>query len=228
MERALTSEDGARGVDALVFAAGDSACRDARRFGVRDRVTVICADAGVERCCAAGLAPDIVVGDFDSVCPAILEKARLGGARIVQHPVCKDETDLDLALAIAIEVGARSVIVSGVTGGRIDHTLANLEVCMRYARDGLRLCVVEEWGEAYFVAGRSRSVDICGRPGEIVTVMASAPEALGVRTAGLLYPLRAETLPWGASRGVSNLMTHVQATVEAREGNLLVIHLLHG
>ena len=71
---------------------------------------VIAADSGLHAVLAAGWIPDRVIGDLDSADPAAVEIAAEGGAVVDRHPVGKDETDLELALAAAVEAGAVAIL----------------------------------------------------------------------------------------------------------------------
>jgi len=210
--------------DTLVIAAGSGFCRDARRLPLKHAGRVICADAGVEACRTLGLRPNIVIGDMDSAPGPLIEWARGSGAYIRQYPADKDQTDMELALDEAVTLGSRSVIVTGATGGRIDHTLANIDLCLCYARRGLSLVAVEEWGEIFFLAGAGRTAAMSGSAGDTVSLIPRCGNARAVRTSGLHYPLDGEDLQYGASRGVSNYMSGPVARVRIDEGELLVVH----
>src|SRR5689334_19399915 len=87
---------------------------------------VVAADSGLDLAEQLGIEPTLVVGDFDSVSEAALTRARERVAEIVEHPVAKDETDLELALDEVIARGADRIVVVGGAGGRLDHLLANV------------------------------------------------------------------------------------------------------
>ncbi len=69
---------------------------------------VVCADGGATHALAAGVHPRVIVGDLDSVEPSVLAHWQGRGVEVVRHPVAKDETDLELAIAWAIDHGART------------------------------------------------------------------------------------------------------------------------
>jgi len=211
--------------DALIIAAGSEHCRDASRLRIAETGLIICADAGIVACRELGLRPDFLIGDLDSAPAELVEWARDVGARILRHPVAKDETDLELALAKAIELGACRLVVTGATGGRVDHTLANMDVLMGVARRAELLVAVEGWGEMIFLAGAHRKAAIHGAVSDVVSLIPRCGEARGVTTAGLHYPLRHEDLCYGTSRGVSNRMTEPVAHVTMVDGEMLVIHV---
>jgi thiamine pyrophosphokinase len=87
---------------------------------------VIAADGGARLAASLGLRPQIVIGDLDSLDPQDRQVLTEAGARLQASPADKDETDLELALRLAVAGGAEQVAVLGALGGRLDMTLANL------------------------------------------------------------------------------------------------------
>ena len=88
---------------------------------------LIAADGGADSALAAGKEPDAVIGDFDSVSDAA--RARIPEDRF--HRISDQETtDFDKALR---SIAAPLILAIGFTGGRIDHTLACLDVMLRYS-----------------------------------------------------------------------------------------------
>lgn len=181
---------------------------------------VIAADSGLAQAGPLGLTVDLAVGDFDSVDPAVLDAAIAAGCRVERHPAAKDRTDLELALRAARDRGAGRVVVVGAGGGRIDHFLAN--VLLLAGADFAGLSVEALIGPARLLVVRSR-VELDGGPGDLVTLLALGGPARGVRTDGLVYPLRGEDLLAGSTRGVSNEMAGRRATVSLAAGTLLVV-----
>ena len=203
----------------VVFTGGDPV--DASlRARLPEGAFVIAADSGAEHAAALGCAVDLAVGDFDSVDPATLEALAARGARIERHPEAKDATDLELGLAAAAAEGATRIIVVGGHGGRLDHFLANALVLTSATFAGMqvealvgpaRLVVVTTYAELY------------GEPGDLVSLLPVGGPALGVRTTGLLYPLRGERLLPGTTRGVSNELAATLASVEVEAGTVLAV-----
>ena len=187
-----------------------------------DEVLVIAADSGAVHARAAGLSIDIAVGDFDSIPPALLNELEAAGVRVERHPVAKDATDLELAIDVAIREGADVITVVGGHGGRVDQSFANAfviaspsyaHISMHAILDSALVSVVHGGGGVTFV----------GAPCDVVTILPLHGDASGVRTEGLEYPLRGETLPAGTTRGVSNVLLDREATVSIEEGTVLVV-----
>ena len=115
-----------------IFSAGEHDCTSA---DVRRADMNIAVDKGFLLASALGVTPDIVVGDFDS----------LGeppeNMRIIRHPVQKDDTDTMLAVRTALSCGCDTFYLYGCTGGRLDHTLANLQTLHFIADNGDKLTI---------------------------------------------------------------------------------------
>jgi thiamine pyrophosphokinase len=186
---------------------------------------VVAADSGADTALAIGLGVDILVGDLDSVSPAGLAAAEASGARIVRHPVAKDATDLALALeeaAALLGEGGGDVVVLGGHGGRLDHLLAGV---LALADDSwAHLSIRAHLGPAtvHVLRGPGERV-IGGAEGDLVTLVPVGGPSEGVRTSGLRFPLRDEPLGPGTTRGVSNVIEHLPATVALRTGVLLAV-----
>jgi thiamine pyrophosphokinase len=206
--------------DTVLVLAGGEPVDESLRVLLPPAATVIAADSGLEQAARLGLAVDLVIGDFDSVDPAALAAAKDAGATIEPYPAEKDFTDLELALRAALRFGARRVVVVGGWGGRIDHELANLLLLGSPEYAALHLEAIGPGGRVIAI---HHHVEIRGRPGDLVTLLAIGQPAHGVRTTGLKFPLRGETLEPGSTRGVSNELIATTATVEIERGALLAV-----
>ncbi|HEX2911967.1 MAG TPA: thiamine diphosphokinase [Chloroflexia bacterium] len=187
---------------------------------------LICADSGAEAALAWGLRPDYLVGDMDSISPATLaELSAYPATKVIRLPAEKDETDLEIALYTALDLGATDITILGGLGGRLDHTLGNLYLLAapRLAEGQVRVKILAEDSEIYLLRG-GETLELSGEPGNILSLIPFSAEARGIRTEGLYYPLRSETLLLGPTRGVSNVFTAPVATVSFDQGLLLVIH----
>jgi thiamine pyrophosphokinase len=181
---------------------------------------VIAADSGLDHARALGVSVDLVVGDLDSVDPATLDAAVATGTEVERHPAAKDATDLELALDAAVDRGATALHVIGVAGGRLDHFLGNvlLLASPRYAH----VRVDARVGDAYVTVVHEH-VELAGTPGGLCTLLPLGGPAVGVRTDGLRFPLRHETLSPGTTRGVSNEFVGTSASVSLEDGVLLAV-----
>jgi thiamine pyrophosphokinase len=182
--------------------------------------TVIAADGGVDRALALGLHVDLAIGDFDSISSTGLVAAEAAGARVERHPAAKDATDLELALDAAIALAPERIVVVGSGGGRLDHLLGSVLLLGlgRYAT-----AEIDAHLDAATVHIVHDARELAGEPGELVSLLALHGAAEGVTTRGLVYPLAAETLAAGSTRGISNIFAAETATVAVKRGTIAVV-----
>lgn len=206
---------------AIVVAGGDAAPEDAAQL-VGAKI-LIAADSGAEWLSSHGATPDLVIGDMDSLDPALLDQLSTQGVAVERHAADKEESDAELALARAVADGADQVVILGGLGGeRLDHELANLLLLVDRRWDGIELRAVRGPTTVRPLHGGRRR-DLYGARGDLVTLLPVGGDAVGVTTTGLRFPLRAETLHLGRSRGLSNEVEQVPASVSLDAGTLLVI-----
>jgi thiamine pyrophosphokinase len=182
---------------------------------------IIAADGGARHVLACGRTPHLIIGDLDSLPPETQAELEAGGTECLVHPADKDETDLELALLHASGAGAGTVLVMGAFGGRLDQTLANLLLLARPELADLAVSITDGRQTAYLVRD---GIAIGGAAGDRVSLIPVGGDVHGVTTTGLAWKLAGETLYLGQARGVSNVMTGLQAQVQVTAGLLLCVH----
>jgi thiamine pyrophosphokinase len=193
---------------------------DASLLAVADLLVAV--DGGAEALARVGLAPALLVGDMDSISLRTREALEADGVDLVLLSTAKDETDTEATLRLVVERGADDITVYGALGGpRLDHLVGNLLLLSSPWLADVAVCLVDDRHEAFLVRG---DVVFAGERDDIVSLLPLTPEVDDVRTEGLLYPLAGEPLYQSATRGVSNVMTGVEARVTHGDGVLLLIH----
>jgi thiamine pyrophosphokinase len=221
--------------------------------GPGDRV--IAADYGAHHAHAWGWPVHLLVGDLDSLPADEAAALQAEGTPVIIAPQAKDETDLELALAEALDLGAVEIVICAALGGRTDHLLANVLLLARPELAGMEAVIADGpvtihllrggWGaageqgragaeETSSPAVRGDGEDerthlaLHGAAGDLLSLLPVGGNASGVTTRGLVYPLRDETLDLGQGRGVSNVFESATAHVWLRAGLLLVVHTQTG
>ncbi|MBC8162103.1 MAG: thiamine diphosphokinase [Roseiflexaceae bacterium] len=182
---------------------------------------IIAADGGGLPLLRAGLLPQIVIGDLDSLDDNSAQELAQRGVELRRFPRAKDETDFELALLLAVEQRATTIDVLGALGGRWDHTLANIWLLAHPALAGLRTRLLADHQTIELV--RSSTL-IDGRRGDTVSLLPLTATVAGVTTRGLLWPLEDAPLNAFQARGVSNVLLEPPGEVRVREGLLIVVH----
>ncbi len=206
--------------DTVAVFAGGPAPSPAALDSVPPDAPVVAADGGADHALALGLRVDVAVGDLDSISPGALESLERGEARIDRHPTAKDASDLELALAAALDLGPRRILVLGGDGGRLDHLLGELLLLASDAYAGVQIDAILGQATIHVIRGERL---LTGAEDELVSLYALQGPAVGVVTEGLAYPLRGETLVPGSSRGLSNRFTAAEARVSLESGVLLAV-----
>jgi thiamine pyrophosphokinase len=170
-----------------------------------------------------GLTPDVIVGDLDSLDPNLCSELEAAGVRFVVHPPRKDETDLELALSLAINEGAEEIEILAMLGGRLDQSLANLLLLARPEWASARVRVTEGDQTAWPVRG-GQATTIHGARGDLLSLVPLTPQATGVSLEGVEWPLQAATLRFGTTLTISNTLTAATASLKVEDGLVLVIH----
>ena len=181
---------------------------------------VICCDGAARHFQHLGIKPDVIIGDMDSIDPALLASYSKQGIKIIKYSANKDFTDTELALDYALGLKPESIFILGALGGRIDHTLANVFLLCKGQEKGIRTYLIDEYGEA-FVPNKETS--FINETGKTVSLVALSSEVTGITLTGFLYPLKEGTLILGESRGISNVINEARASISVRNGKLLVI-----
>jgi len=210
---------------AVIFANGLLGSPETALRAILPDDILIAADGGARHCRRLGLTPHFIVGDFDSLEPGELQAFQDTGVVIFQHPARKDFTDLELALRHARSLGVAEILILGGLGARWDQTLANLLLPASQALCCARITLVDGAQEIHLLRG-GEQLELQGDPGDIVSLIPLKGDAVGVATGGLEYPLAGETLFFGSTRGVSNVLLAEPAWVSL-QGGLLLCVLVH-
>lgn len=205
-----------RNPQCVIFGAGEHYNTSPR---VPEGTLVIAADAGYDYANSLGITPDIIVGDFDSI-----QNRPSRGENTIALPAEKDDPDLLSALKVGWERGAREFRLYGCLGGRIDHTIANIQLLALLAQhggigylygDNTVVTAITD-GEIHFDARN-------WEPGNMISVFSHSNESLGVSEPGLKYQLKNARLTNTVVQGVSNeFLPDTTSSIEVKHGTLVI------
>ena len=205
----------------LIFANGNLPDPKAASNLLRPGDEIIAADGGTRHVLALELMPSVIVGDLDSLEEPDRRLVEAAGVHVIRFPHDKNETDLELALHHAAGLHPDSILLIAVLGRRLDQTLGNLALMADPSMASLDVRADDGLEEAFFCRARA---EMHGGRGEIVSLIPWGGDVQGVRTEGLRWPLRDETLFFHKTRGISNELEGEHASVEITSGLLLIVH----
>jgi thiamine pyrophosphokinase len=205
----------------VIFANGELADPGMVRSLLLPGDRILCANGGTRHVLALGFTPDLIIGDLDSLNADDRRQIEASAVSMHPHPHDKNETDLELALLQALTEKPRSVLIVGGLGRRLDHTLGNIALLSDPALSGMDVRLDDGLEEVFFCRERAA---VNGSQGDIVSLLPWSGPVKGIRTEGLKWPLRGETLLAERTRGISNEMLGNSAHVTVASGLLLIIH----
>lgn len=188
---------------------------------LEDGDQIICADGGAVHLYKTEIVPHMIVGDLDSIDEETLRHFKLLGVSFFRFPPEKDLTDTELAVEFAVDEGATEIVLLGVTGTRLDHTLANIMLLPRLLELGIKATIVDAHNEISVVS--SSSMEIEKHENEFVSLIPLFSDCRQVNMKGFKYPTEAREFPLGSTLGISNEVIEDTAKIEVGSGMALVI-----
>lgn len=177
---------------------------------------IICADKGLEYVLENNILPNLILGDFDST-----EFPQNASCEVLKLPCKKDDTDLQYAARIALDRGYRDILLTGVTGGRLDHTLASISTLKFLVKKGAQAVILDQAASLWI----TQSSITLNKPKfeSYFSVFSFGEKAEGVTITGAAYPLNNKTLTNDFPIGVSNEFADEKITVSVNNGCCLVM-----
>jgi thiamine pyrophosphokinase len=193
--------------------------------GIRDVVAlreddfIVCADAGYIPAQRENIVPHALVGDFDSLgkVPDDLPPK----CRVLKVEREKNETDTFLCLQCGLDAGCSSFVVAGGIGGRLDHTVANLQLLFYAVRRGFSMWMMDKYNRV--TAMEPGEMHIPRQEGFKLSVLAYAGRCEGVTLENVKYPLFDAVLTDDFPLGISNEFIGPEAVIRLKTGCLIVL-----
>lgn len=185
---------------------------------------IIAVDGGLLALHKLHLKPTAIVGDFDTVDKDLLEQYKNSGEAIYWefHNPEKDETDTELALNTAMNLGCTSLVLLGATGGRMDHSIGNIHLLYFCLKRNVSAAIVDEKNRIT-VLTEGRTFIACEMWGKYVSFLPLSSEVKGITLTGFKYPLTQKDISIGTSLCISNEILNERGTIMFDSGLLLCI-----
>ena len=181
---------------------------------IRETDTIICADSGYDHAVKMGVCTDMLLGDFDSISHVPED------VRSISYPPAKNFTDTELAADWARGQGFKDFLFLGSTGGRTDHTLANIFLAAGLSAQGISCEIADEY--CRIIPIKNASLTITEPVGTTVSAI-PLDECMGVSNVNMEYPLDNARLVPETTRGISNVIIKSPAGISVSRGTLLCI-----
>lgn len=186
---------------------------------IKDAQLIISADGGARHLRALNILPHVLIGDFDSILPEDKLYFKNKQVKTVTFPFKKDYTDSELCVSWAIENNATDITLLGVTGTRLDHTLANIFLLKKLAMQNIGAKIINRNNEIHIVTD---FIELTGEPKDLLSIIPVTETVSGITLKGLEFPLMNATIKMGSSLGISNCFKEKVVSISIEKGMLIV------
>lgn len=182
---------------------------------------IIGADGGCNHLFKMNIVPDYIIGDLDSIDKNLISYYEEKKVIFKTYPSHKDETDSEICVYLAKELGAHRIDFIATLGGRIDHTLANIGL-MHYIKNmGIQPRIITSEEEILII--KDEELILNGQKGNTVSVMSIEGDAKGVTLQNFEYPLKNGYIKYLSPLGISNVMLEDKSYIKIEDGTVLII-----
>lgn len=182
---------------------------------------VICVDGGLEKAEKLGLKPDLILGDFDSVDSSVLDYYKKLNIEIVTFPKEKDYTDMELAIEYAMKKGFKNAVLTGATGTRLDHTIANIQLLEKYHQLGINVEIIDNNNYIKIISDNA-DIIVKNKENHFVSLVPVTETIEGLTLEGFKYPLTNVRTTRGTAFLISNEITQNEGRIILKKGTALV------
>lgn len=185
---------------------------------------VIGVDKGIEMCYQCNIVPSILMGDYDSVNNEVLRHYEINtDIEVIRFKPEKDDTDTQMAINWATQIGCSEIAIIGATGSRIDHLLGNIQ-CLCIPLEKNIECYLIDKNNKIMLIKKSKQIQKSEQYGTYISLLALTDMVTKLTLKGFKYPLNEYTLTNQAGGfGVSNEIVEENAEIIFQTGILVMI-----
>jgi thiamine pyrophosphokinase len=182
--------------------------------------TIICADGGANSAKKLRITPDYIIGDLDSVKQSTLKyfKNKSEVIKISRQ----NDTDVEKCLKFAIKNGFNEVVLHGATGDRLDHTICNLGIIIKFFN---KIKIILSAENSLLIPYKKEAF-IKTKIGETISLY-GFDKKTKITSYGLKYKLKNTSLPFGFRESTSNVATEKQVKLKISNGIIFLIRDLN-
>ncbi len=206
-------------MDCVIIASGNFEATPEIKKRIKASPLIICADGGARHLRAQNIYPHVLIGDFDSIHPDDKTAFIKNDVRVVEFPPQKNQSDTELCITWALDHHATDITLLGVTGNRMDHTLANIFLLRKLLKQNITARIIDSNNEMVMVMD---TITLEGNPGDLISIIPMTQVVSGITLTGLEYTMSNGQIEMGSSLGISNCLIKSKAVISIKNGMALV------
>lgn len=207
-------------MDGLIVAGGNKLNKIELKKRCNKSHIIIAADSGIESLLLANCSVDYLIGDFDSIDKEILKAVEKSATKIVKYPVAKNETDTELAVNLLLELGCSSITLLGVTGTRLDHTMANISMLRNLYLKGVKAKIIDDHNIIEYLVEK---MSIEKKEDYYISIIPISLEGVVISLEGFFFSLNNKSISYGSSLGISNYLVKETGNIIKHSGEALIL-----
>jgi thiamine pyrophosphokinase len=201
----------------IIIANGKSPSKKVVEYFVnKGYSTIICADGGANSAKKLGIIPDFIIGDLDSIEQSTLKHFK--NKSVILQYKSQNDTDVEKCLKFAISKKYEETVFLGVTGDRLDHTICNLGIVIKFF-DKIKIHIS---AENSFLSANNKSLVIKSKINETISFYAFNKKTF-ISSKGLKYPLTKSNLAFGVKESTSNVSTSESIELKIIGGIVFIV-----
>jgi len=178
--------------------------------------TIICADGGANTAKKINIIPDFIIGDLDSIADKTILYFK-SKSNIIKFKR-QNDTDIEKCLKFAVKNGFKEVVLLGVTGNRLDHTICNLSIVIKFHHK-IKIYVA---AENSFLIPFDYDIKLKSVQGETISFFAFDDKTY-ITSLDLKYPLSNTNLKFGIKESASNVSISESIDIKISGGVIFII-----
>ena len=184
---------------------------------------VVAADAGLKGLDELEIRPDFILGDFDSLGKEVLEKYSKT-INISRYSSEKDFSDTELSVELCVSKGFKNITILGCFGGRMDHSLANINLLYKYYKEGVYISLLDRYNKLYLI-GKSQIIHKNDMWGKYLSIFPMGGVIRDFSISGVKYPLKNVVLDKykNPSLTISNEIVDKECNIDFKNGMILIV-----
>jgi thiamine pyrophosphokinase len=204
----------------IIISGGKPPSKELLMQEVTEDAFLIAADSGANCLYEYNIAPDLLLGDFDSIDKKVLDYFKKSNCTIDIYPTEKDFTDTEIAVKKALSMKPSEIVFLGCTGSRVDHLLGNIGMLKTCMQNGVSAYIKDGNNNIRLI---NASTSLKGTVGEIFSLQAYGDEVVGLTIEGAKYSLNNYNLKIGESITISNEFAENIVELKFKSGTLMII-----
>ena len=199
----------------VIVGGADIGNYDCIRSSLLEDDFIVFCDSGLKHLEALQVKPGLIVGDFDSRDNPHLD------VETIALPCEKDDTDTVFAVKEAVKRGFDDILLIGVVGARLDHTLGNVSILLYLDSIGKKGIIIDDYSEIEIVSNEPAYVEDSYAFFSLINITGTAKD---VTIENAKYPLEHAEITCEYQYGVSNeVIPGRTAKIIISDGKLLLI-----